>query len=192
TTSSDAAIEERRDLYRNIFATLSAAGIDREELQLAWDYTTASRENNTGFLVHMRDEALAIVGSAGPSYTIDSVEEPPFADGELDDEHIAYRIFGTMTVPLYLDQPGPGAHLLLGPDGMPEPNPEMPTAEFSFEVLIPKSATVSPGALIQYGHGLLGEKEQIESDHFLTFIDEYGYVLFGVDFIGFSADDELP
>jgi hypothetical protein len=192
TETSEASVEDRRDLYQNIFATLKEAGVDYENLQLAWDYTTASKENNTGWMVHMRDEALAMVGDAGPSYTIDSVDEPPFAEGELDDAHIAYRIFGTMTVPLYLDQPGPGAKLIFGADGLPEPNPEMPTAEFEFEVLIPHSATMTPGALIQYGHGLLGEKEQIESGHFLSFIDQYNYVLFGVDFVGFAADDELP
>lgn len=184
--SSDASVEDRREVYANIFAHLSQAGIDRTDLQLAWDYTTASRENNTGWMVHMRDEALAAVGELGPEYTIDSVDE------DFESEHIAYRIFGTMTVPLYLDQMEPGSKLLFGADGLPEPNPAAPWGQFSFEVLIPHSATQSPAALMQYGHGLLGEKEQIESGHFLEFIDAYNYVLFGLDFVGFAADDELP
>ena len=45
---------------------------------------------------------------------------------------------------------------------------------------------------MQYGHGLLGDKSQIESAHFLEFIDTYNYALFGVDFIGFANEDQIP
>ncbi len=173
----------RRELYDNIFFHLQRLGVERSELQLAWDYTTSSRDNNTRWMVHMRDQALAMVGELGPEYTIDEVVE------DFDPESIAYQIFGTMRVPLYLDKPEPGAQLLVGADGLPMVNPDQPVAEFGFEVLIPHSALSSPAKLMQYGHGLLGEKEQIESGHFRTFINEYNYIIFGVDFVGFAADD---
>lgn len=176
---------ERREVYDNIFHHLDTLGVDRSELQLAWDYTTSSRENNTQWMVHMRDQALATVGDLGPEYTITEVLE------DIDPEHIAYQIFGTMRVPLYLDQTGPGAQLLIGPDGLPMVNPDQPWAEFGFEVLIPHSALQSPATLMQYGHGLLGEMEQIESSHFRSFINEYNYIIFGIDFVGFAADDEV-
>jgi hypothetical protein len=182
---SDDPQTERRAVYDNIFHYTSALGVDRDELQLAWDYTTSSRDNNTAWMVHMRDQAFALVGEQGPEYTITSVED------DYEPEHIAYRVNGTMRVPMYLDQPGAGAQLLIGADGLPTQNPDLPWADFEFEVLIPHSATTTPAPLMQYGHGLLGEKEQIESGHFLTFIDEYNYVIFAVDFIGFAADDEL-
>lgn len=185
TPSDDDSVEARRPLYADIFNRLADVGVARENVQLAWDFTTASRENQTGWLVHMRDEALAIVGEDGPEYTITSVET------DWNPDHIAYRIYGDMTVPMYLDKPGPGAALQFGDDGLPEPNAAMPTAVFSFELLIPHAATQSPAGIIQYGHGLLGEKEQIESEHFRTFMDEYNYAMFGVDFIGMASDDEL-
>ena len=75
-----------------MFSKLSAAGIDRSTLQLAWDYTTASRENTTGDLIAMRDDALAQVGPLGPTYTIDNVEIAP-------NTHLAKRLRGKMTVP---------------------------------------------------------------------------------------------
>jgi len=184
TLSDESSIEERRPLYEDIFLRLEGAGMPREQLQLAWDFTTASRENQTGWMLHMRDEALAMVGDLGPEYTITSV------DSEIDPDNIAFRIYGEITVPLYLDQPGPGGHLIFDEDGLPEPNPDMPEANFEFEMLIPHSAMQSPAGVIGYGHGLLGEKEQIESEHFRTWMNEYNYVMFGLDFIGMAADDE--
>ncbi|MBX7082691.1 MAG: hypothetical protein K1X88_26025 [Nannocystaceae bacterium] len=186
TASDEPSIEARRGLYADIFARLKDAGVERSSIQLAWDFTTASRDNQTGWLLHMRDEALAAVGEDGPEYTITSVET------DYEPDTIAYRIYGEMTVPMYLDQPGPGAKLLFGDDGLPEPDPSAPTAAFEFELLIPQAALRSPVGLIQYGHGLLGEKEQIESEHFRVFMNEYGYAMFCVDFIGMAADDELP
>ncbi|MFO0635754.1 MAG: hypothetical protein U0168_23180 [Nannocystaceae bacterium] len=186
TASDEPSIEARRGLYADIFARLQDAGVERASIQLAWDFTTASRENQTGWLLHMRDEALAAVGEDGPEYEITSVET------DYEPDTIAYRIYGEMTVPMYLDQPGPGAKLRFGDDGMPEPDASAPTAAFEFELLIPQAALRSPVGLIQYGHGMLGEKEQIESEHFRVFMNEYGYAMFGVDFIGMAADDELP
>ena len=60
----------RRALYADIFAQLEKAGVTKDDLQIAWDYTTASRENNTARFLHMRDDALALVGDEGPEYAI--------------------------------------------------------------------------------------------------------------------------
>lgn len=182
--SEEPSIEERRPLYADIFARLGDAGVARESIQLAWDFTTSSQNNQVGPLLHMRDEALEMVGDLGPEFEIVSV------DTDYEPDTIAFRLMGEMTVPLYLDQVGPGASLIVGDDGLPEINPEMPTATFEFEVLIPHAATMAPAGIIQYGHGLLGDKEQIESEHFRTFMNEYNYVMFGVDFVGFASDDE--
>lgn len=183
TASAEASVDARRGLYEDIFQRLGAAGVPRADLQLAWDFTTASRENVTGWLLHMRDEALAKVGDDGPAYTIDSVEDT------WEPDTIAYRINGRMTVPLYLDKPEPGANLVFGPDGMPEPNAARPTYEVPFEVLVPKSALTKPAALLQYGHGLLGERKQIEASNFRKLISEKNYIIFGVDLVGMADDD---
>lgn len=179
----DESIHQRRGLYADIFKRLEDAGIQRDNLQLAWDYTTASRENNTSWMLKMRDESLAQAGDSGPEYTITSVEQDIDAD-------IAFRIFGTFKVPLYVDDPGPGSHLLFGSDGMPKVNETTPTHDVEFEILIPKSAETAPAKLVAYGHGLLGEKEQIESGHFRTFMNEYNYAFFAVDLKGMAAEDE--
>ena len=68
--SCDPSVALRQMLYTDIFAKLAAAGIDRSSLQLAWDYTTASRQNNTQWFLSMRDDALSKVGMMGPSYVL--------------------------------------------------------------------------------------------------------------------------
>jgi hypothetical protein len=183
-SSPEPSVDARRALYEDIFGRLTAANVARAELQLAWDFTTASRENVTGWLLHMRDEALARAGEAGPAYRIESADET-FSTNE-----IAVKITGQMTVPLYLDQPGPGANLLFGPDGMPEPDPAKPTYEIPFEVLIPKSALTAPAALLQYGHGLLGGRSQVESSNLRKVINDKNYVAFATDLVGMAEDGD--
>jgi len=182
TPSDNASIEARRALYADIFDKLGKAGIAKSDLQLAWDYTTASRQNNTGALIKMRDEALAKVGAAGPSYKIKQVEMDP-------NPHIKKRITATMTVPLYLDKPDSGGRLVLGDDGLPKQNG---TADFDVLIHVPNSianGTKPPGPPLQNGHGLLGSKTEGQNGYLAQFADEYGYVAFSVDMIGLANDD---
>lgn len=177
---ADSGIDERRPLYADIFARLGDADVERETLQLAWDFTTASDTNNTERLVHMRDVALAEVGDA-PSFEVVEVSED-------FDPRIAYHIEGRFSVPLFLDVPGPVSVLNLGDDGLPEANG---TADFRFTMLIPASATEeNPAALLQFGHGLLNERNEVERDHLMDFMDTYGYAMYATDWIGLSAPDE--
>jgi hypothetical protein len=179
--SSEPSIEARRALYTEIFASLEAAGVAKAGLQLAWDFTTASRENNTARLLHMRDDAGLDDPTTPVEYTITDVQT------DIDPTNIAFEIHGTMTVPLYLDQPGPGALLQLGEDGMPVANG---TYEVEWEMLIPQSALTSPAKILQYGHGLLGSRSQIESEHFRTFCNTFNYAIFSVNLHGMAEDDE--
>jgi hypothetical protein len=81
TASCDPSVALRQSLYADIFAKLAAAGIDKSDLQLAWDYSTASRQNNTAWFLAMRDDALSKVGMMGPTYTL----FPPAAAGTTPD-----------------------------------------------------------------------------------------------------------
>ncbi|MEO7097597.1 MAG: hypothetical protein ABI175_30325, partial [Polyangiales bacterium] len=175
------SIEPRRKKYEEIFAALAKAGIPKDDLQIAWDFTTASRENNTRSLLHMRDEALALVGEEGPTYVIDKVEENP-------NPHIRRRFLVRMTVPLYLDKPGPGGKLVRSADGLPKQNG---TAEYQVLIHVPNSATTKPAALLQNGHGLLGYKTEGQDGYLATIADTKGYVAFSVDLVGMAHDDSI-
>ncbi|MCB9754774.1 MAG: hypothetical protein H6713_32975 [Myxococcales bacterium] len=175
----DPSVEPRRDLYENIFARLEEAGVARDDLQLAWDFTTASEENNTRWLLHMRDEALALVGQDGPGYTITKITEDW-------SPNIALRVEGKIEVPRYLDDPGPGGELLLGEDGLPEPDG---VAEYPFLLLVPNSALEEPAGIMQFGHGLFGKYTDVENSAVQALANEHNFVAFGMDWIGLSEQD---
>lgn len=101
--SADPAVLERRADYEALFTSLGALGIERSTLQIAWSFTVGSREAITGSLVRMRDETLAAIGTEGASYTLTEVE----VRGP-EDVNIAYRVRGTIEVPLYLTRATPG------------------------------------------------------------------------------------
>ena len=177
--SDEPSVDARRALYDDLFRRLEEAGVAREDLQIAWDFNTASRENNTGRLLTMRDEALAALDEDGPSYTITSVETDP-------SEHLAAIVEGTITVPLYLDDAGPGGLLTLDADGAPVQNG---TTEYPFLVMIPNSCKDAPCALVQYGHGLFGDRYSLLDTDYQELLDVYGGVGFSMDLIGMSGDD---
>lgn len=182
--NGDAAVDDRLALYDDIFGHLEGEGWDRSEVLLAWDFTTSSKSSNTDWLVHMRDVALAQWEAEPPTFVIDNVID------ESASEHLAYRLEGHFEAPLFLDQPGPGARLLFDADGMPMVNANEPTITVPFDVIIPKSAEGTPGTLLQYGHGLFGDKSQVRSGHFQSWADANGYVMFGTTLIGMADDDE--
>ncbi|MCX4241791.1 hypothetical protein [Paraliomyxa miuraensis] len=179
------SVEARRELYGDIFYRLGQTGVAREELQLAWDFHTASDENTTGWLLHMRDEAFAELGPTGsPPYTLDVV------DTMWNTTDFLYRIEGTFQAPLYLDSESPvSGRLVHGPDGMPVANG---TVDVPFWLIVPRTAETTPAALMQHGHGLLGSGSQIEGSHFREMATLYNYAVFGIDWIGMSEEDYLP
>jgi hypothetical protein len=180
TDFPDASIDSRRAKYADIFGQLEKVGVDQASLQLAWDYSTASRENNTRTMIAMRDAALKVVGDAGPTYTITKTIDNP-------NPHIRLRIQGTMHVPLFLSQADPGGHMVVDDQGLPKQNG---FADYPFLVQIPNSAVNgTPGAILQNGHGLLGHKEEGQDGYMATICDEKNYVEIAVDLVGFASDD---
>ncbi|MGZ3447973.1 MAG: hypothetical protein ACXVEF_00150 [Polyangiales bacterium] len=175
------AIESRRAAYQDIFGILDKNGIGKSDLQIAWDFTTASRENITSAMVKMRDEALATVGAEGPTYTISKVEDAP-------NEYIWKRITAKMTVPLYLEQGATApTKMTRNPDGTPKQNG---TAEFEVLIHVPNAAKDKPCALLQQGHGLLGEKTEGQNGVLAKRAQDGCFVAFAVDLVGMAHDDQ--
>lgn len=177
---SDPSIESRRARYEAMFATLAAAGVPRESLQMVWDFTTASRENNTEGMLAMRDAALAATPPAGPRYVIDNVRQDVNAN-------VAVRIEGRVTVPLYLDVPGPGGRSTLDARGFPVQNG---TAEYPFVVIVPPRARTSgPLPILLAGHGLFGNRFVVDSELWSGAAQQFGYVMIAMDWLGMSDQD---
>lgn len=187
--TSDVDVESRREIFESVvFPALAGAGVARDRLQLAWQFTTISRENSLGKVLWMRDDTLQRVGPGGPPFTITEVEE---GDCSVDGEHIARTVYGTFTSPLYTDVDEPGGFLIPGPDGLPTYNGDK---EVDFMVRIPCSLANDPGTggrVMQYGHGLLGSLGEGRSGYLSELIDANRWVLIGQNWTGMSELDAL-
>jgi hypothetical protein len=180
--SGDEVVEGRREHFEDLFATLDEAGVARDDLYLAWDFTVASRRNLSERLLHMRDDAFAALGDAAPGFTVDRVTG---GGGEPS------TVSGTYEVPRYLTGEGePGTVLNNGDGAGSDPLPERNGTQIArYLCFVPAAATAeSPSALALYGHGLLGSAEEVlgaapavAEEHDITFC--------ATDWIGMSAGD---
>ncbi len=183
--TDDPVIEDRRDDMEELFATLDDAGVEREDLFLAWDFTVASERNLSERLLHIRDDAFDALGEDAPAFTISAVTEAP-------EEHVARRVVGTFEVPLYLTGAGEaGSRFNTGPDGLPDRNGDY-TADF--ECLVPNAAigpdgNARPARPAVYGHGLLGSEDEIRADNIALMADEHDFVFCATKWTGMSEED---
>ncbi len=185
--SADPRVEARRPAMENLFALLGAAGVARNDLFLAWDFTVASERNLSERALHIRDDAFAQLGDLDltdgaadaattrpPAFTVDSTED--LASGPT-----LRRVRGTIAVPNYLTPqvttpeleipdpvgergqlalPGSRFNYLGSTDGLPVQNPLQPTLSVPFVCDIPRTAPSAPAHPMLYGHGLLGSKNE--------------------------------
>ena len=192
------AIESRRAHMEDLFASLEAAGVAREDLYLAWDFTTASRRSLSERILHIRDDAFAALGDAAPAFTVTSVTQNP-------DANRSRRVQGTFTVPSYLDQPGgvsgSSFYYAQPDDGLPDRMNGDATLQANFICNIPRSALadgndpggpISPGRAAIYGHGQQGNASQVNSGSSSGEPSNlYNFVFCATDFIGMSSSDDL-
>jgi hypothetical protein len=203
TASTEPSVESRRCLYKEIFAKLDKAGVKKDDLQVAWDFTVGSRKSITNPMVQVRDAALAAVGDAGPAFTIkkeDCVNAPPTCvkGGELITEnpnkYIMRRIILTMKAPLYLSTADykagdPVPRLQFDASGKAKQNGTM---DMDILVQIPNSVkTAGAHGLLQNGHGLFGGKEEGQNGYAAVAADGYHWIELATDLFGFASDDVL-
>jgi hypothetical protein len=182
------AVEARRPAMESIFETLDDAGVERDDLFLAWDFTVASERGLAERMLHIRDDAFADLGAGSPEVNITEVVEPTITDDPL----IARRVEGTVQVPLYLTGTGAtGSTFNWGGSGLPERNGAASiTANFSCR--IPRSASAAnPARISVYGHGLLGSRSEVNAGNVRAFANEHNIVFCATDWIG-MANEDIP
>lgn len=169
----------------DIFPELDQLGVARDQLQLAWDFTTASDERNTRDLRTIRDDIIATFDQAPPVVQIDQVLPDYSAE-------FALRVEGRIEVPLYLEANEPMARLHRGPDGVVTPNGTT-WADFTLQVPVsayPAGPGFQPARIIQFGHGFFGEREEINWSAMRDFSTERGFIMIATDWVGMSAEDQ--
>jgi hypothetical protein len=182
------AIAERRPAMEDTFARLVGSGVPRDDLALAWDFTTASTQALTGWMVSIRDQAFAL---GTPPFSVTSAND---GGGTGFNADIWVRLEGTFQAPLFTTFDGAGSRLnLVG--GMPAQNG---FADVPFVVDIPRSAvaaanpgsTPAPARATLWGHGLLGDRFQLGALSQLANL--HNFVVAAVDMQGMSNDDIFP
>jgi hypothetical protein len=185
----------QRDRYRSIFQTLQHAGIGRQGLYEAWDFTVESRRSLTKPMLAIRDDAFEQLGDRNladgkprgdaPSFQISSVTDDP-ARG------ILREIVGSFQVPCYLETPncaqgGAFNYASEDPNSVPEQMPgNLATAPFA--CIIPARATKKPARASLYGHGLFGSDHEIEAGNVEAMSREHDFMFCATEWWGLAND----
>jgi hypothetical protein len=185
TKTNDMATEARRPHVQDILKVLDRAGVKRDDLYLAWDFTVASQRNLSERMLHIRDNAFEPLDARAPRFQVTQVENDV-------DERVARRVTGTFTVPNYLTgDGGPGNGFNTGENGLPQRNGDY-TAPFI--CIIPRAALKADGAVARarpavYGHGLLGSEREVSASNVRDMANEHNFVYCATKWIGLSEDD---
>jgi hypothetical protein len=191
-------IEARRERMEDILGRLAGAGVAREELYLAWDFTVASERSLSERMLHIRDDAFASLGAAAPAFTVTKVTQNP-------DANRSRRIEGTFTVPNYMTNAagasGSTFYYADPDDGLPDRMNGSATLTANFICNVPRStlidgmdmnATVTPGRAALYGHGQQGNASQVNGGSATGELSNlYNFVFCATDFIGMSSSDDF-
>jgi len=187
TAASHSVLSQLEEHYElNVFAPLAEAGVDRAELQLAWDFTTGSAEHTQKALLQMRDLAMADMEAASPVVTVSDATGPDV----YDDGTIFRRVRGTIQVPRFVEDDRPGAMITRDADGDVVQNGY---AEVEFVVLIPTSVAeatpLEPARVVQYGHGFFGGTSETEGGFIRRLAADHRYVIIGINWWGQETAD---
>jgi hypothetical protein len=192
--SSEEKVNDRRPHFDDIFSKLQAAGIARSSLYLAWDFTVASDQNNTGRELSMRNAAFAALGDNNLADGVVEGSSPTFAVTSVENEpnpgQIARRVKGTFAVPCFLfPSCAPGGTMVLGPEGTPI---QSGVWTANFDCIIPVAATAGTGESARpslYGHGLFGSAGEVASGPQRSLSQGHDIVHCATDEIGMAETD---
>lgn len=194
--TDSAKAEARRAKMEDIFTRLADAGVARNELYLAWDFTVGSTRGLSERVLHMRDTAFAALNGGAPTFTIDNVEDLT------GDDNWGRRIEGTITVPNFMnsDDGGAGSSLYYAdnsdflPDRMNGDNTlTQPFICNISNTSLANAALATPPQATRpylYGHGLLGSRSQSTNGaHQGKLSQDYDLLNCAVDWLGMSSGD---
>ncbi|MDF1562158.1 MAG: hypothetical protein P1V51_03895 [Deltaproteobacteria bacterium] len=181
-TRHDPVLDPLAERYEEeVFPLLEAAGVARDELQLAWDFTTRSAEQTTADLLEVRRAILEAFGAAPPVVRIIEVLDDV-------DAQIFRKVSGTLEVPLFVEDENTGAMLRRGADGLPEASG---VGEVPFTAVIPRSVgeAPAPARIIQFGHGFFGGQDEITDGFSVGFAQDTASVFVAANWQGMARAD---
>jgi hypothetical protein len=200
TPTTNKTVEARRGSFESMFRTLAEAGIDRDSLYLAWDFTTASERNLSERMLAIRNDAFHQLGDDNLSDLTPQGDSPKFTVTKVTDNpngQLARIVDGKVTVPCYLNLPKcPSGSRFLYPPGSTHGPPVIQpipgnTYDANFRCIIPKAAADAPGRPSLYGHGLFGSRGEVTQGQLQDMAQEHDFVFCATEWIGMACAD-LP
>ena len=184
TVTKHARLERMRAGFPALLATLAAAGVTKDELVLAWDFTVASDAFLHRDMLTARSRGLAALESHPITFEIlsDTIDETT---------DIKHTLTGKFDAPLFLTNDGrPAARTVLSRDAGNLPL----TTKFyraPFTAIIPACAYTSaqPVGMILYGHGLMGAANEVGGGAVRKTAAALCMVVVGTDMRGMSGPD---
>lgn len=198
--TEEAVYEQRRPAMEDIFERLARHGVERSELNLAWDFTVASQQSLTERLLHIRDQTFAHFGNNVPEFTLNYQAS--------ERGGLSREIVGTFQVPHFLTSPGgaPGGSFNYGDSTDPDAPPQiadltdMHTVNFRCNIPVSavadvgdSAATVTPARAALYGHGLFGTilDGEFHGSNVRAMQQDHNIMFCGTDWIGMSTPDAM-
>lgn len=194
--------KEQQELTREkILPALETFGVDVDNVQVAWSFTTRSDQSARQDLESMIQQTSTWLDglAEGPTVRIDSVTDydeelldkdgnPVFQPGQA---HLKYWIHATVEVPMFLENETPKARMQFDGDSVPT---WKDTYDLPLDILIPRSVVENnkAEATIQFGHGFFGTTEEMRSSFLAAFLNENHMVSFGINWWGLSQEDLGP
>jgi hypothetical protein len=175
-------LDRARPRLRAAIAALETAGVKRDELVVAWDFTVEDDLAAIADPLAARDSALAAMGPLGVNlaYTVTADQGTINAD-----PRIARRIDLDFQAPRVAGDHNDG---FVRVDGLPAAQGTMTAHAF---LLVPPCATAANKAgILIYGHGFFGSLDELRNNEYLRDLSEDGcYVVAGTLWTGMSMDD---
>lgn len=177
-------LERVRDRYGDIFAALDAVGVPRDDLVVAWDFTTATDESVRSSMLTARDAAMPAMGDLGANLSYEITKDEPYGDGT----QIARRVLGTFQTPLVLtDNASDDSVMARDASGNAT---VVGMYDSPFVAMIPECvATQAPVPIIIFGHGFLGDIKEAQGRYMRQIAQDLCMVVLGTEWRGMSARD---
>ena len=173
-------------LLKETLEEVKAAGVDKGQILMTWDYWTGSDKPFLDRMLTVRKRFWELVDAKGPTYKIKITRE--FTEKE--NKHIWREIEGTFRVPLFMSQKDAGGLLNLDDKGLPYHKGEY--AEYKFFAQIPRCAlkATKPLPVLIFGHGIFGDAQgEMSSGYQRQLTNRLCVVEIGADWLGFSLQD---
>lgn len=209
TTASSPADPTRRDRYTNtVIPALEQAApwfhAAADDLQLLFDFHTVSAVSQLGSVRTVRDRTLNHINVINWDWTehVRTVAVTDFESCGLGGD-IARTVHAELDVPWFLDTVGSGSRYSVLSDAVLHGKRQPPIGTARFVLHVPCSLKFAAlhgidfdlskplRAVMDYGHGLFGNRDEANDAYIGSIANNEGYLIMAIDWRGMSAYDLL-